>query len=111
VVTYRRPRFYVARSTSVDDVTGVAVLSLSVRIKDPLPDRRSALVGRLPNRTAYVNERFRAWRTTVVPRGSLLVYAGRRAFDLLHGHLLDERLHLTVQVPRLGHRESGHGPQ
>jgi hypothetical protein len=27
----------------------------------------------------------------------------------LHGRLLDERLRLAVQVPRLGRRRSGHG--
>jgi hypothetical protein len=37
--------------------------------------------------------------------------AGRRALGLLHGRLLDERLRLAVQVPRLGRRWSGHGSQ
>jgi hypothetical protein len=41
-------------------------------------------------------------RTTIVPRTTLLANAGRRAFDLLHNRLLDERLHLAVQVLRLG---------
>jgi hypothetical protein len=72
VVAHRRPRFRVACSVSVDEVAGVAVLSLCARIKDPLPDRRLALVGRLPNRSACVNGRFRAWRTAVVPHTTLL---------------------------------------
>jgi hypothetical protein len=33
------------------------------------------------------------------------------ALGLLDGLLLDERLRLTVQVPRLGRRRGGHGPQ
>jgi hypothetical protein len=40
--------------------------------------------------------------TAVVPRTALLANAGRRAFGLLHGRLLDERLCLAVQVQRLG---------
>jgi hypothetical protein len=38
----------------------------------------------------------------VVPRAPLLTDAGRQAFGLLDGRLLDERLRLAVQVPRLG---------
>jgi hypothetical protein len=33
---------------------------------------------------------------TVVLRTALLAYAGRRAFGLLHGRLLDELLRLAV---------------
>jgi hypothetical protein len=40
--------------------------------------------------------------TPIVPRAPLLTYAGRRAFGLLDGRLLDERLRLAVQVSRLG---------
>jgi hypothetical protein len=40
-----------------------------------------------------------------------LADAGHRAFGLLDGRLLDERLRLAVQVPRLGRRRGGHGPQ
>jgi hypothetical protein len=50
-------------------------------------------------------------RAPVVPRASLLADAGRRTFGLLDGHLLDKRLRLAVQVPRLGRRRGGHGPQ
>jgi hypothetical protein len=45
---------------------------------------------------------FGALRAAVVPRAPLLADAGCRAFSLLNGRLLDERLHLAVQVPRLG---------
>jgi hypothetical protein len=37
--------------------------------------------------------------------------AGRRALGLLDDRLLDECLRLAVQVPRLGCRGGGHGPQ
>jgi hypothetical protein len=43
-----------------------------------------------------------ALRAPVVPRAPLLADAGRRAFVLLNGRLLDERLRLAVLVPRLG---------
>jgi hypothetical protein len=32
----------------------------------------------------------------------LLAYVGCQAFDLMHGHLLDEGLRLAVHVTRLG---------
>jgi hypothetical protein len=50
-------------------------------------------------------------RAPVIPRTPLLADAGRRAFGLLDDRLLDKRLRLAVQVPRLGHRGGGHGPQ
>jgi hypothetical protein len=40
-----------------------------------------------------------------------LADAGRRTFSLLDGRLLDKRLRLAVQIPRLGRRGGGHGPQ
>jgi hypothetical protein len=55
VVVYHHPRLRVARSAGVDDVAGVAVLGLLACVKDSLPDRRSALVGRLSCRPACVN--------------------------------------------------------
>jgi hypothetical protein len=55
--------------------------------------------------------RARALHTPVVPRAPLLADAGRRAFGLLDGRLLDERLRLAVQVPSLGRRWGGHGLQ
>jgi hypothetical protein len=85
-------------------------MSLSARIKDPLPDRCSALFCCLRRRAAFVNGRFRALRAAVIPGTALLAYAGRRAFGLLYGRLLDERLRLAVQVPCLGRRGRGHGP-
>jgi hypothetical protein len=45
---------------------------------------------------------FGALRAPVVLRSPLLTDAGRRAYSLLNGRLLDERLCLAVQVPRLG---------
>jgi hypothetical protein len=111
VVACRRPCLCVACLPGVDDVASVAVLDLPARVKDPLPDRRLALVGGLPRRAARVNWRLRALRTPDVPRAPLLVNAECRALGLLHGRLLNECLRLTVQVPRLGRRGSGHGPQ
>jgi hypothetical protein len=39
----------------------------------------------------------------IVPRAPLLADAGRRAFSLLNGRLLDEWLRLEVQVLHLVH--------
>jgi hypothetical protein len=55
--------------------------------------------------------RVRAPARPIVLRVPLLADAGRRALGLLDGRLLDEHLRLTVQVPRLGCRGGGHGPQ
>jgi hypothetical protein len=52
-----------------------------------------------------------ALHASIVARAALLANAGRRALGLLHGHLLDERLRVTVQVFCLGRRGSGHGSQ
>jgi hypothetical protein len=41
-------------------------------------------------------------RAVVAPRVALLANAGRQAFGLLHGRLLDECLRLAVQVLRFG---------
>jgi hypothetical protein len=40
-----------------------------------------------------------------------LADAERRAFGLLDGRLLDERLRIVVKVPHLGCRRGGHGLQ
>jgi hypothetical protein len=56
----------------------------------------------LAGRAARVYRRFGALRVPVVPRTPLLADAGHRAFGLLNGLLLDERLCLAVQVSRLG---------
>jgi hypothetical protein len=77
VVTHCRPCLHVALSVSIDDVAGVAVLGLPTRIKDPLPDQRSALVGWLPRRATRVDGRLLALGTAIVPRTTLLAYAGR----------------------------------
>jgi hypothetical protein len=55
VVAYRHPRPRVARLAGVDDVAGISILGMSARVKDSLPDWRSALVGRLSYRSACVN--------------------------------------------------------
>jgi hypothetical protein len=78
----------IARLAGVDNVAGIAVLSLSACIKDPLPDWRSARVGRLCHRASCVNRCFWALRAAVIPRAALLAYARRRAFGLLHGRLM-----------------------
>jgi hypothetical protein len=96
VVACRRPRLCVALSASVDDVAGVAVLGLSARIKDPLPNWRWALVGWLPHRATCVDGCLLALGAAVILRAALLAYAGCQAFGLLHGRLLDERLRLAV---------------
>jgi hypothetical protein len=45
------------------------------------------------------------------PTHSPVDECGTPSFRLLDGRLLDERLRLAVQVPRLGRRGGGHGPQ
>jgi hypothetical protein len=76
-------------------------VGLYARIKDPLPVRRSSLVGWLPRPNTCVNGRLLSLGAAIVPRAALLAYAGDRAFGLLHGCLLDEHLRLAVQVSRL----------
>jgi hypothetical protein len=51
-------------------------VGLPARIKDPLPGRRSALVGWLPRSAARVDGRLLALGAAVVLRTALLVYAG-----------------------------------
>jgi hypothetical protein len=80
---------------------GVTVLGFPARVKDSLPDWSSALVGRLPCRAVRMDRRLPALGVAVVPRAARLAHEGRRAFGLLSGRLLDERLHLAVQVPGL----------
>jgi hypothetical protein len=98
VVAYRRPCLCIAHPPGVDDVAGVTVLGLSACVKDSLPNRRWALVGGLSCHATRVNRRLGALRAPVVLRASLLADARRRAFSLLHGHLLNECLRLAVQV-------------
>jgi hypothetical protein len=52
-------------------------------------------------RCTRVYRGFGALRAPITPRAPLLADAGRRALGLLDGRLLNERLRLTVQVPRL----------
>jgi hypothetical protein len=68
VVSHRRPCFRVAFSVGVDDVKSVAVLSLSTRVKDLLPDRRSALVGWSPCRAICKDRCLPALSVAIVPR-------------------------------------------
>jgi hypothetical protein len=96
VVACCRPCLRVALSASVDDVAGVTILGLPARIKDPLPDYRSTLVGWLPCHATCVDGHLLALGAAIVSRTALLAYAGCRALSLLHGLLLDERLHLAV---------------
>jgi hypothetical protein len=86
----------------VDDVAGVAVLGLPARVKDSLPDRRSALVGQLPSRAVRMDKHLPTLGGAVISHTAWLAHAGRRALGLLNGRLLDERLCLAVQVPGFG---------
>jgi hypothetical protein len=110
MVSCRHPCLCVACTEGVDDVAGVAILSLSARVKDPLPGWRSSLVGWLPRYAVCVDGCLLALSIVVVPRAAWLAHARCRAFGLLNGRLLDELLRLTVQVPSLGRRGCGHGP-
>jgi hypothetical protein len=86
---------------------GIAVLSLFACIKDPLPDRHPALVGRLPRGAARVDGCHLAQSTAVVLRVGLMAYAGCQAFILLHSRLLNEGLRLAMQVACLGIEGAG----
>jgi hypothetical protein len=103
VVARRRSHLCVALPSGVYDVAGVTVLGLSVRDKDPLPDRRPALVGRFPHDAARVDRGLLALSAAVISRARLMAYARRQTFGLLHSRLLDEGLHLAAQVACLGH--------
>jgi hypothetical protein len=111
VVARRRPRLRVTRLPGVDDVAGVAILGLPASVEEPFLGRRAPRVGGALNCAARVHRELGALRTPIVPRAPLLADVGRRASGLLDGRLLDERLRLAVQVPRLGRRGGGHGPQ
>jgi hypothetical protein len=111
VVACRRPRLRFAHPSSVDDIAGVAVLRLPAHVEEPVFGRRTPRVGGAFRRSTPVYRGFRALRAPIVPRAPLLAYAVRQGFGLFDGRLLDERLRLTVQVPRFGGRRGGHGPQ
>jgi hypothetical protein len=102
VVARRCPFLRVARPSGVDDVTGVTILGLPARVEEPLLGRRAPRVGGVLRCSTRVYRGFGALRAPIVPRVPLLADAGRRALGLLNGRLLDERLRLAVQVPRLG---------
>jgi hypothetical protein len=80
----------------VDDVAGVAILGLPACVKEPFLGRRAPWVGGTLSYAARVHRGLGALRTPIVPRAPLLADAGRRAFGLLDGRLLDERLRLAV---------------
>jgi hypothetical protein len=101
VVTRLRPRLRVARPPGIDDIASVTILGLPACVEDPLLDRCAPWVGGAFRCASRVYRWFGALRAPVVPRAPLLTDAGRRAFGLLNGRLLDERLRLAVQVPRL----------
>jgi hypothetical protein len=111
VVTRCRSCLRIAFSAGVYDIAGVTVLGLPARVKDLLPDRRSALVGWLSHRATRVDGCLLALSAVVVLHAALMTYAGRRAFVLLHDHLLDEGLRLVVQVACLRCRGRGHGSE
>jgi hypothetical protein len=111
VVACRRPCLRVARASGVDDVAGVTILGLPACVDEPVLDRRAPRVGGTLGCATRVHRGLGALCTPIVPRTPLLADAGRRALVLLDGRLLDECLHLVVQVPRLGRRGGGHGPQ
>jgi hypothetical protein len=102
VVDCCRPCLRVARPSGVDDVAGIAVSGLPARVEEPLFGRRAPRIGGALNRSARVYRGFGALRAPIVPLAPLLADAGRRAFGLLDGRLLDERLRLAVQVLHLG---------
>jgi hypothetical protein len=83
---------------------GVAISGLPACVEEPFLGRRAPRVGGALSRAVCVYRGLGALRTPIIPRAPLLTDAGRRAFGLLDGRLLDERL-------RLGRQKGGHGPQ
>jgi hypothetical protein len=102
VVACYRLRICFARPPSVDEVAGIAVPCLPARIDEPFFSQRASRVGGALRRSARVHRGFGPLRAPIAPRVPLLADAGRRALDLMDGRLLDERLRLTVLVPRFG---------
>jgi hypothetical protein len=107
VIAHRCLCLRVTLPAGVYDVAGVTILGLPACVKDPLPDRCSALVGWLPCCAARVDERLLALSAAVAPHTTLLAYAVCRAFSMLHGRLLDEGLHLAVQLRASGVEGAG----
>jgi hypothetical protein len=77
-------------------------LGLPSRVEEPLLGRRAPRVGGTLRCTTRVHRGLGALCTLIVPCAPLPADAGRRAFGLLDGRLLDKRLRLAVQVLRLG---------
>jgi hypothetical protein len=102
VVARGRPRVRFARPPSVDDIAGITVPCLPARVEEPFFSRCASWVGGALRRSTRVHRGFGPLRAPIPPRVPQLADAGRRALGLLDGRLLDERLRLTVQVPRLG---------
>jgi hypothetical protein len=71
-------------------------LGLPARVEELFLGRRAPRVGGTLSYAARMHRGFRALRTPIVPRAPLLADAGRQAFGLLNGRLLDERLCLAV---------------
>jgi hypothetical protein len=107
VVACRHLRIHFARPPSVDDVAGVAVSRLPELVEEPFFNWRASRLGGALRRSTCVHRGFGPLHAPIASRVSLLADVGRRAL----GRLLDEHLRLSVQVPRLGRRGGGHGPQ
>jgi hypothetical protein len=84
---------------------------LPARVEEPVFGRRAPRVDGALGRVTRVDRWLGTLRAPIVLCAPLLTDAGRRALGLLDGRLFDERLRLTVQVPRFGRRRGGHGPQ
>jgi hypothetical protein len=89
VVACRRSRIRLARSPSVDDVTGVAI-QRPAQVEEPFFGRRASRVGGALRRFTCMNRRLAPLRGPVASCVALLADARRRALGLLNGRLLDE---------------------
>jgi hypothetical protein len=91
VVACRRSRIRFARPPSIDDVAGVVVPCFA-RVEEPFFSRCASRVGGALRRSICMHRGLAPLRTPIAPRVPLLADAGRRAFGLLDGRLLDECL-------------------
>jgi hypothetical protein len=82
VVARRRSHLCVALPSGVYDIAGITVLALFARVKDPLPDRRSALVCWPSCCAARVDGCLLVPHVAVILRTRLMAYAGRQALVL-----------------------------
>jgi hypothetical protein len=69
---------------------------LPARVEEPILGWRAPRVGGALGRATRMYRGLGALRTPIVLRAHLLADAGRRAFGLLDGRFLDERLRLAV---------------